>query len=482
MLRLLLSCVLLASASLGLALDAPARAKALTELAAASGEADRLSRLFNLVHEVAAPCVVAIHTREREQSVDPFRRRIVEREVEVGEGSGFVFASDAKQSWIITNAHVVYQQNGQGQFVRGRSGQAVGYDRLRVVFTDNREVDAAYVGGDEQSDLAVLSVPIPNLPVLELADSDQTRVGDWVVALGHPLGVGYSLTAGIVSATDRSTGIYQGVGGFESFIQTDAAINPGNSGGPLVDLRGRVVGVNANILSRTGSNIGLGFAIPANLVRRVADDLKASGKVTRAIVGIQMAELSADEAKKLGLPAAQAVRIGEVIPLSPAADAGLLPGDIILAVRALPIRSLPQFRARIAAQSVGSTVELRIWRDGKERTAAITLLSSEVLEQRLAAAAKDQAKSRPAARAVHLKDLGLHLDDDDGQGLSIIAIDPGSLADQAGLVVGDRLLHERSLGPIRTREDASQLAGRRELVIQIGRPDGSFWLRLRSIR
>ncbi|HEX3134997.1 MAG TPA: trypsin-like peptidase domain-containing protein, partial [Planctomycetota bacterium] len=224
------------------------------ELKQASAELARFSRAVNLVHELVAPSVLSIHTREERLRPVLYRGRLFadKREVEVGEGSGFVFYSDAKASWIITNAHVVVQTNADQQFITNNKGQPVGYDRIVAVLSDNRELKAEYVGVYVESDLAVLKIDVPDLPALEWADSDQAKVGDWVVALGFPLGVGYSATSGIVSATDRSIGSFQGLGAFDSFIQTDAAINFGNSGGLLVDVNGRVLGINASIKSSTG--------------------------------------------------------------------------------------------------------------------------------------------------------------------------------------------------------------------------------------
>ena len=232
------------------------REKLRSELKEASKELERFSRAVNLIHELVAPSVVSIHTKEQRIYTNVRSREWTKREVEVGEGSGFVFHSDEQASWIITNAHVVVQTNNEQEFVAGPDGKLVTYDRVQVVLSDNRELEAEYVGVYVESDLAVLKVKMPHLPALDWDDSDQTKVGDWVVALGYPLGIGYSATSGIVSATDRSIGIYQSIRGFDSFIQTDAAINPGNSGGPLVDSRGRVIGINASIKSSTGANIG----------------------------------------------------------------------------------------------------------------------------------------------------------------------------------------------------------------------------------
>jgi S1-C subfamily serine protease len=446
-----------------------------SELRKASEELARMSRAVNLIHELVAPSVVSIHTREQQRLANLFSGRLITREVEVGEGSGFVFHSDATGSWILTNSHVVLQTNNEQQFIQGRNGQPVGYDRIKVVLTDTRELDAEYVGVYLESDLAVLKVTEPHLPALEWADSDGAKVGDWVVALGYPLGVGYSATSGIISATDRSTGIYQGIGGFDSFIQTDAAINPGNSGGPLVDLHGQVVGINASIISKTGSNIGLGFAIPANLARRVADDLRQHGRVRRPMVGVSLDDLPPAKAKAMGLPQAQSVIITGVVPESPAAAAGLESGDVILAINRTRIVSLQQFQARVASSTLGQPITLRVWRSGKEIDQAVVPIAEDEIRSKLANAARDTALRRGTA----LEGFGVWLAADDQAGLRITAVEPGSVAEQAKLKPGDRLLNERAHGPLRTTDDATALGGRRELVLQVYQEGRSFWLRLR---
>jgi serine protease Do len=274
------------------AAEDPAYAKAREELAKVAPQAFMLSRAFNLIHEIASPSVVSIHTREQFRLLNGIEMREEVREIEVGEGSGFAFAwkagkddKDPGETFILTNSHVVLQTNQHQQFVRGARNQPVPYDRISIHTNNNRTYDSELVGVDLETDLAVLRVAGTHIQPVEWGDSDQARVGDWVIALGFPFGKGYSATSGIISATDRSTGIYSGVRGFENFIQTDAAINPGNSGGPLFSLEAKVMGVNASIFSPTGVNVGLGFAIPANLARRVAEDLRDHGKVSRPMVG-----------------------------------------------------------------------------------------------------------------------------------------------------------------------------------------------------
>lgn len=470
-LLLLLSCAVIP------AVEDARRDQLKAELKQASAELARFSRAVNLVHELVAPSVVSIHTREERLRPFLYRGRLFaeRREMEVGEGSGFVFHSDDKASWILTNAHVVLQTNAEQQFVTGRNGQPVGYDRIVAVLSDNRETKAEYVGVYVESDIAVLRIDIPGLPVLEWADSDQTKVGDWVVALGFPLGVGYSATSGIVSATDRSIGSARGLGGFDSFIQTDAAINPGNSGGPLVDVNGRVLGINTSIKSSTGANIGLGFAIPANLGRRIADDLRNHGRVRRPMVGVNLDDVTAETAQKLGLPQTQAVQVTGVVPGGPAALAGLEPGDVILGINQGRIVSLQQFQSRVASSTLGQPLTLRVWRAGKESDRSVVPIAEDDLRGKLEAAATATA----AKQGVPLAGYGLSLASDDQAGLVITRIEPDSIAAEAGLKPGDRLLHERSHGQLTTTDDASALANRRELIVQVYQSGRSFWLRLR---
>jgi S1-C subfamily serine protease len=456
------------------AVEGPTREKLRAQLAEASQELARVSRAVNLIHELVAPSVVSIHTSEKYR-VATFSGRSLTREVEVGEGSGFVFHTDDKASYILTNAHVVLQTNNEQQFVQGRNGQPIGYDSIRVVLTDSREVQAEYIGVYVESDLAVLKIPLTNIPALEFANSDAAKVGDYVVALGYPLGVGYSATSGIISATDRSTGIYQGVGGFDSFIQTDAAINPGNSGGPLVDITGRVIGVNASIISKTGVNIGLGFAIPSNLAQHIATDLRQFGKVRRPMIGINLDHLDPEKAKAMGLPPVQTVRITGVIPEGPAAQAGLQAGDAILGINQTSLVSLQQFQARVASLTLGDSMTLRVWRAGKEFDLKVTPVAEETLKSKLLALASDTATKR----GLPLKEFGLWLAADDQAGLRISTIETGSIAEKAGLKVGDRLLHERSHGALATTEDVAALDARRELIVQVYQDGRSFWLRLR---
>lgn len=455
--------------------DEAARTAARVELKSLGGELQKVSRVFNLIHSVVAPSVVAIHTRSQEPGLihTPFGGVYNggNREVEVGEGSGFIFSTDEKFSYLITNSHVVLRMNEQQQFERDRNGRYIGYDRIAVELNDGREIDAEYVGWSVETDLAVLKIPLAHLPAIEWADSNKVQVGEWVLALGYPLGVGYSATSGIISATDRSTGIYRPVGGFESFIQTDAAINPGNSGGPLVDITGHIIGVNSNILSRTGSNVGLGFAIPSNLVRRVAEDLLAHGEVRWPGIGVDAEELNAEQAAAAGLPAGVAVRFAHVYPDTPAALGGLEAGDVVLTMAGLKVGGQMQFRARLATCRIGQEVPITIWRGGKSFDRQVVPVALEdIRKKRLSSKVKDETE---------LKAFGLRLGTDGQPGLVITEVAATGLAAQAGLEAGDRVIAEAKTGNLRTSEDLTALAKRQEITLQVFKDGRTFWLRMR---
>ena len=262
-------------------------------------------------------------------------------------GSGFVLWEDG---YVITNAHVVKDAK-----------------EILVRLQDRRELPATLVGLDEASDIALLKVEAKGLPAVKIGDSHKLRVGEWVMAIGSPFGFDYSVTAGIVSAKGRSLFTEQ----YVPFIQTDAAINPGNSGGPLFNLAGEVVGVNSQIYSQTGGNSGIAFAIPIDVARSVAEQLKDKGKVTRGWLGVVVQEVTRDLAKSFGLAKAEGALVARVVPGSPSEEAGLKPGDVILEFNGQPLvvsNALPPMVGSIAP---GETVPLRLLRDGKQITVKV---------------------------------------------------------------------------------------------------------------
>lgn len=266
---------------------------------------------------------------------------------EAGVGSGIVVSSDG---YILTNNHVVSQA-----------------DSLEVELPDGRIFAAEIVGSDDMSDVAVLKIEADNLVAARLGDSSKMQVGDWVVAIGSPFGLDQTVTAGIISARNRQTGIISGLGGYEDFLQTDAAINPGNSGGPLVNLRGEVVGINTAINSSSGSNAGIGFAIPANVASRIMSDLRTTGKVVRGFIGASLDTVSARNASQYNLPSnvRRGVIITNVGQGLPAAEGGLRPSDVVVAVGNRQVKTHLELRSAVAMTRPGQTVQFQVYRDGK---------------------------------------------------------------------------------------------------------------------
>ncbi len=313
-----------------------------------------------------APAVVTIHSqlqvRQPQQYPfmnDPFFQQFfgdrgaqppVERKREAL-GSGVIVSADG---YILTNHHVID-----------------GADQIKVDLNDNRTLNAKVVGSDALSDLAVLKVDASNLPVLALGDSDRTRVGDVVLALGNPLGIGQTVTMGIISAKGRQTGLSNG--SFEDFLQTDAAINQGNSGGALVSTASELIGINSQILSPSGGSIGIGFAVPSNMARTVMDQLIRNGKVRRGQLGVTVLKIPSDEASKLGIDEGPGVAVLQVQPGSAAERAGLRKGDVITALNGAPVNDPNTFRNLVAGTAPGTEVTLTIKRNGKEQQVRATL-------------------------------------------------------------------------------------------------------------
>ncbi|MGZ5049515.1 MAG: DegQ family serine endoprotease [Methylobacter sp.] len=266
-------------------------------------------------------------------------------------GSGVII--DNKQGLVLTNNHVIDKA-----------------DTIMVTLNDGRQFNAKLIGTDPEADVAVIQIPADNLTMLPIADSGQLKVGDFVVAIGNPFGLGQTVTSGIVSALGRS-GL--GIEGYEDFIQTDASINPGNSGGALVNLRGELVGMNTAILAPTGGNVGIGFAIPSNMVMSIKESLVKHGEVRRGLLGVTTQDLTPELVKAFNLTNIQGAAVSRIEANSPAAKAGLEPGDIIVSANGHAIKNSHDIRNIIGLMQIGDEVELEYYRGGEKKQATATI-------------------------------------------------------------------------------------------------------------
>ncbi len=362
-------------------------------------------------------------------------------------GSGVIV--DAKGGYIVTNAHVVKNAS-----------------EITITLVDDIELKAEVVGADDRSDVAVLRVKNGVLPAeIKLADSSQLQVGDFVIAIGNPFGLQHTVTSGIVSALGR-TGISRD--GLEDFIQTDAAINPGNSGGALVGLDGDLVGINSVILSQTGGNIGIGFAIPSNMVRSIMEQLIETGQVNRGQLGVTTLSLSPEFRKSLGLAEnAQGALVSQVAEGSAAARAGIDVGDVITSVRGQPIRTNTELRNTIGMLKVGESVTLGILREGKPRTITAVLREPAQLA--------DASEIHPSLAGAELVEAA----EDSAGGVRIRDVQPGSPAAQAGLLADDRIIAVNRVRIASLTELRDAAKGQASMLLQLRRGNQVLLLPLR---
>jgi serine protease Do len=366
---------------------------------------------------------------------------------QAGLGSGVVISSDG---YIATNNHVVE-----------------GADTVTVSFNDGREMTAKVVGRDPQTDIAVIKVEAKDLPAVTFADTSRIEVGDRVLAIGNPFGIGETVTSGIVSAKSRNVGILADVEGYEDFIQTDAAINPGNSGGALVDVDGRLIGINTAILSRSGGFQGVGLAVPANLVSHVADSLVKTGKVVRGYLGVNIQTITPALAQSFKLQGNRGALVSEVVPGAPAAKAGLKEGDVITAVNGQAVVDANNLKLQVSSLAPGAKLNLDVLRNGDK--------------QQITATAGTRPGSRNAKNTESFSSRdtdegvlnGVAVEDIDGEtrqalnvparlkGAVIANVEPESAAARAGIRRGDIIL-EIDRQPVASAEQAVELSAKAE--------------------
>ena len=427
---------------------------------------EELPTLAPMIERVA-PAVVNIAARGSVQTRgfrnpfmdDPFFRRFFEMEPEAPQrrqtqsaGSGVIV--DADEGIIITNAHVI--QNAE---------------EITVTLQDDRTYTAEIIGTDPGSDIAIIKIESGNLTEIPIADSEAARVGDFVVAIGNPFGLGHTVTSGIISALGRS-GLNPE--GYEDFIQTDASINPGNSGGALVNLRGELVGVNSAILTRGGGNIGIGFAIPSNMATSVMDQLIEFGEVRRGLLGVNIYTVTPDIAEAYGVENQQGALVSQVVPGSAADKAGIVPGDIITQVNEERIKSATELRNAIGLLRIGDEAELEVVRDGETRTVRAVLGEQAAVEEVAA------AELHPGLEGADLVDADPANPERGGQaGVLVAAVEAGSPAAQRGLRAGDVIVavNRQRVASVAELRDAGE--GANSLLLNIRRGTTQLLLPIR---
>ena len=414
--------------------------------------------------EKISPAVVNIATRgttevrnplmDHPMFEDPFFRRFFgvpdgpQTQETQSLGSGVIV--DARKGYILTNAHVIK-----------------GAEEIKVNLNDEREFTAKVIGADEETDVALIQIEATNLTELSLGDSDKARPGDFVVAIGNPFGLRHTVTSGIVSATGRS-----GIGdpdSFQDYIQTDASINPGNSGGALVNFQGELIGLNSAILSRSGGNIGIGFAVPANIARQVMQQLIQYGEVKRGRLGVVVQNITPDLAKAFGLSSSAGVLVAQVQPGSAADKAGIKAEDVIMSVNGRGVQSYRDLRNIIGLLRVGDKLTLEIQRNGKRQ-----VINASVGE---AAELKEAANAAATATAANAKLEGAQFGPaEDGNGVEVSEVKPQSPAARNGLRPGD-VITAINRRPVRSvAEFQRAVKGQDTILVTLRRGPGTLFL------
>lgn len=384
-------------------------------------------------------------------------------------GSGFIISADG---YVVTNNHLIEGAGGRGTV-----------DEVTVILTDRTEYEARIVGRDPDSDLALLKIDGANLPYVNWGDSDHVRVGDWVIAIGNPYGLGGTVTAGIVSALHR--GLNQG-GAYDRYIQTDAAINMGNSGGPMFDMAGNVIGINSALISPTGASVGIGLAIPAEAAKPVIEALKRGEKPLRGYLGVSLQPLSEDIAAGLGLPKERGELVRAVVDGEAAEKAGIKQGDVIVGINGKTVDPDNTVSYLIANERVGSKIPVDVIRDGKRQRIQVTVGERPTQDERRAQAGDEDVPIDDGGNADETTQLGITMQaltprirdglgiPDDVQGVIIGGVDPNSNAAEKGLRRGDVIISVNRM-PVRTPEEvgdavaAAKRAGRSSVLMLIKR-------------
>ena len=438
------------------------------------------------VVEKTSPAVVRIESQvranasQREQQQFPFgdddffrqfqspRQNQQRPPAERGLGSGVIISADGT---ILTNAHVID-----------------GAEKITVQMNDNKTYEAKLVGSDKPSDLAVIKIEGENLPFLNLGNSDTVRIGDIVLAIGNPLGIGQTVTAGIISAKGRRTGLSDG--SFEDFLQTDAPINRGNSGGALVNLNGELIGINSQILSTTGGSIGIGFSIPSNMAKSVMDQLVQNGRVRRGMLGVNIQNITPEMAQALDLKETSGVLVSNVRPGSAADKAGVKSRDIITAINGERIEDSNVLRNKVAGTLPGNPIKLTVTRDGAPQELVVTLDEFNV---ETAANPNNQTPNENGAAPQPGGKLGVTLQPvtpqiaaqlelpADTKGLIVTEIDPNGAAAEQGIARGDVILEVNKQAVVTADDVQNALAdaGNKPILILISRKGQTIYLTVR---
>lgn len=362
---------------------------------------------------------------------DPQRRK----RQQFGAGSGFIINKDGH---ILTNNHVVEKA-----------------EKITVTLADNQQVDAKLIGTDPQSDVALIKIDVEeDLPTIPLGNSSALEVGEWVIAIGNPFGLNQTVTVGVVSATGRSR---VGINEYENFIQTDAAINPGNSGGPLLNIHGEVVGINSALYSRTGGYMGIGFAIPIDMVKSIEAQLQKHGKVTRGWLGVAIQDIDENLAESFGLDKAEGILVSETQADSPADEAGIKQGDILLKLEGIALKDVNDLRNKIALIIPGTEVSIQLVRDGKPMELQVKIGEQPADFGRIAQNKSISGSLSTYGLAVQelTSELAEQLGYQGRSGVIISEVEPGSAAEQSGLKPG-QLIEEVNKLKITSLEDLQQ--------------------------